>query len=79
MKADFGGWWGGGGGGGGEDCLTIYYKHFHCSCINKDLWYVRALSDCYSPKYMYDFFVFLFYILKNLVQVSDLKMPYFVT
>ena len=33
----------GGGGGGGEDCLTIYYKNFHCSCINKDLWYVRAL------------------------------------
>ena len=27
----------GGGGGGGEDCLTVYYKHFHCSCINRPL------------------------------------------
>ena len=42
MKADFGGRRKGGG-GGVKIVLQLDYKHFHCSCINKDLWYVRAL------------------------------------
>ena len=59
--------WGGGG------ILTINYI-FYCSCINKDrlgiLGLLHVASFC---------FPFFFYILKNLIQVSDLKMPFFVT
>ena len=69
------GWW-----GGGEDFLTIkFIINIFTARINKDLWYVSALEDCYSPKYMKHFSVFLFYIPKNLIQVPDLKMPYFMT